>query len=427
MRLIAEIRAAQALLPSAHYKRRAEEACSSHCGRSEPEAPSNKQESSIVGNTAPHFKPPKTQFSGPTAAPALQEHLAMSFYPLLWTGGHRRGFVKTLGGVGEGEGAPHDGWRASFRPLVPPPRTTLNCPCNELLSPYTESDAYETPERKTLTSPLHHSCLRSPPPPAPLLCLQIHAGEIGKALKPDAGHLHTDNNMLVYCKNHPDHDEGPSQARSSIVCCHIPGLSHGNRASWEHSQGSRWATVGLSSDSQGSPLSHTASTLLITLYSSHLLLPLRTHTMHGARNDNYLAAALQGPGMQFLTVPSLCLCAEQECGKKRQCLTAILLWPESFRRKDCWKRSVGPTERAEKKSQASEDGWVTVPSFTAIQHSVTVETSSETGNLPNKNNGKAPFTGKSAQFSVPLHTQWKSHSPSLPIPSQPSLFNTPQT
>lgn len=83
----------QALLPSAHYKRRAEEACRSHCGRSEPEAPSNKQESSIVGNTAPHFKPPKTQFSGPTAAPALQEHLAMSFYPLLWTGGHRRGFV----------------------------------------------------------------------------------------------------------------------------------------------------------------------------------------------------------------------------------------------------------------------------------------------------------------------------------------------
>jgi len=37
--------------------------------------------------------------------------------------------------------------------------------------------------------------------------------------------------------------------------------------------------------------------------------------MHGARNDNYPAAALQGPGLQFLTVPSLCLCAVQECGK----------------------------------------------------------------------------------------------------------------
>lgn len=37
--------------------------------------------------------------------------------------------------------------------------------------------------------------------------------------------------------------------------------------------------------------------------------------MHGARNDNYLAAALQGPGLQILTVPSLCLCTEHECGK----------------------------------------------------------------------------------------------------------------
>lgn len=78
---------------SAHYKRRAEETCSSHCGRLGPEAPSNKQESSIVGNAAPHFKPPKTPFSDPTAAPALQEHLAMSFYLLPWTGGHRHGFV----------------------------------------------------------------------------------------------------------------------------------------------------------------------------------------------------------------------------------------------------------------------------------------------------------------------------------------------
>lgn len=37
--------------------------------------------------------------------------------------------------------------------------------------------------------------------------------------------------------------------------------------------------------------------------------------MHGARNDNYPAAALQGPGLQILTVPSLCLCTEHECGK----------------------------------------------------------------------------------------------------------------
>ncbi|XP_016423287.1 uncharacterized protein LOC107751984 isoform X1 [Sinocyclocheilus rhinocerous] len=63
---------------------------------------------------------------------------------------------------------------------------------------------------------------------------------------------------------------------------------------------------------------------------------------------------------------------------------------ESFRRKDCWKRSAGPTEWAEKNSQASEDGWVTVPSVPAIQHSITTETSSETGNAecPQPEGGK---------------------------------------
>lgn len=39
------------------------------------------------------------------------------------------------------------------------------------------------------------------------------------------------------------------------------------------------------------------------------------YTDAGAGNDNYPAAALQGPGLQFLTVPSLCLCAQQECEK----------------------------------------------------------------------------------------------------------------
>ncbi|GAA6109710.1 uncharacterized [Tachysurus ichikawai] len=43
-------------------------------------------------------------------------------------------------------------------------------------------------------------------------------------------------------------DGGSSQSCSAIVCRCIPGLSHGNRASWEHSRVSRCATVGLNAD-----------------------------------------------------------------------------------------------------------------------------------------------------------------------------------
>lgn len=149
----------------AHYNQRAKVAHGSHCGPSEPEAPSNKQESSVVGNAAPHFKPPKTHFQAPqlpllasalshvilSASPDLGTQARFCAPPSLirlqkWKWGHGSSLgeagvpwpaqVKTLGWEGRGKRGGEALLAAAggprFRPTRPSP-TTLNCPCNELL------------------------------------------------------------------------------------------------------------------------------------------------------------------------------------------------------------------------------------------------------------------------------------------------------
>ncbi|KAA0709382.1 hypothetical protein E1301_Tti004193 [Triplophysa tibetana] len=95
----------------------------------------------------------------------------------------------------------------------------------------------------------------------PLACPGEEAGQSGpgerggEALLPAAGGPRfgptRPSPTTLNCPCNELLDGGPSQACSSIVCWNIPGLNHGNRASWEQSQGSRWATVTVFDSLQG--------------------------------------------------------------------------------------------------------------------------------------------------------------------------------